>query len=103
MNETLTLPARDMEHERLLGIVFDISPAQAAVLSCLSRATVVSGDELLKYSDTQPPIKVAVSRTRAKVREKGFDIKSKMGVGYWIEPDDKKGIEALVQDFMAGR
>lgn len=102
MNESLILPTRDEEHERVLGIVFDISPAQAAVLSCLSRATIVTADQLLEYSGTQPPIKVAVSRTRAKVREKGFDIKSKMSVGYWIEPDDKRGIEELVKKFMEG-
>lgn len=102
MNGTLTLPERDQEHERVLGIVFDISPAQAAVLSCLSRANVVSSDELLKFAEAKSNIKVVVSRTRAKMKEKGFDIKSKMGVGYWVEPDDKKGIEKLVKRFLEG-
>jgi hypothetical protein len=102
MNEAITLPPRDAEHERILSIVFDISPQQASVLSCLSRAQVVTADELLEYTGAMSHIKVVVSRTRSKVREKGFDIKSRMGAGYWIEPDDKKGIEALVQKFMGG-
>lgn len=100
MNETITLPERDVEHERVLSILFDISPAQASVLSCLARAKVVGSDTLLKYTGTKSQIKVVVSRTRQKVQELGLDIKSKMGVGYWIEKDDKDKIEALVRKFM---
>jgi DNA-binding response OmpR family regulator len=103
MNEAITIPARDEEHERVLGIVFDISPAQASVLSCLTRIQVATGDQLLEYSGSKSNIKVVVSRTRTKVKEKGFDIKSKINVGYWIEPDDKKGIEKMVSRFLEGR
>lgn len=102
MSDTLTLPARDEENERMLGVVFDISPAQASVLSCLTRATIATADELLAFSGSKSHIKVVVSRTRAKLKEKGFDIQSKHGVGYWITAEDKDGIKKLVAQFMEG-
>lgn len=102
MNEAITLPDRDREHERVLGIVFDISPAQASVLSCLSRGIVATKDQLLDYTGATH-IKVVVSRTRKKLAPHGFDIKSKMDVGYWIETDDRKGIEKMVTRFMEGK
>lgn len=100
MNNAITLAERDREHESILGIVFDISPAQAGVLSCLLRSTVATGDQLLEYTGSKSHIKVVVSRTRFKLQAKGFDIKSKMNVGYWIEADDKKEIEKLVSKFL---
>lgn len=103
MTEALTLPEKDQEHERILGMVFDISPAQASVLSCLSRATVATADELLAYAGAKSHIKVVVSRTRAKLQMHGFDIQSKHGVGYWIAPDDKKGIDKMSKAFLEGR
>jgi DNA-binding response OmpR family regulator len=103
MNNAITLPERDREHERVLGIVFNISPAQASVLSCLTRGTVATSEELLAYSGVKSFIKVVVSRTRAKLKEYGFDIKSKMEVGYWIEAEDRKAIEWMVKEFMEGK
>lgn len=102
MNAPITLPDRDTEHERVLCIVFGVSPAQATVLSCLARATIVTADELLAYAGIKDYIKVVVSRTRSKLREHDFDIKSRKGLGYWIEPEDKQGIENVVNKFMEG-
>lgn len=103
MNDTITIPARDREHERVLGIVFDISPAQSSVLSCLCRGTVATADELLEYTGSKSHIKVVVSRVRAKLADHEIDIKSRMGVGYWIEAEDRKGIERLVSKFLGGK
>jgi hypothetical protein len=100
MQDTLTIPERDSEHERVLGIVFELSPAQASVLSCLVRGTIATKEQLLTYSGTRPPIKIVVSRARAKLRTHGLDIKSRIGVGYWIEKDDRKGIEKAVREFL---
>lgn len=100
MQNSLTIPKRDPEHERVLGIVFDLSPAQASVLSCLTRGTVATANQLLTYAGVKPPMKVVVSRARAKLKTHGFDIKSRIGVGYWIEPDDRKGIEEAVNKFL---
>lgn len=102
MSTTITVANRDEEHERLLGIVFNISPAQAAVLSCIMRSTAVTTDELQRYSGNKSHVKIAVSRVRARLKEYGYDINSKKDVGYWIEPDDKKGLEGLVNDFTKG-
>ena len=103
MNDTITLPERDREHERVLGIVFNLSPAQASVLSCLCRGTVASNDELLEYTGSKSNIKVVVSRTRLTIRQHGFDIKNRMGVGYWMEAADRKGVEALATKFVEGK
>ena len=103
MTEAITLPERDHEHERALRIVFNLSPAQAGILSCLSRGIVASSDELLNYVGAKSNIKVVVSRTRQRIAEHGFTIKSKIGAGYWIEPEDRKGIEKLVAKFMEGK
>lgn len=100
MEDTLTIPTRDKEHERVLGIVFDISPTQSSVLSCLSRATVVTGKELLDYGDATSHIKVIISRTRSKLRAYGMDIHSKQEVGYWLTPEDKRQIERMVNKFL---
>ena len=103
MQDTLTIPARDVEHERLLGIVFELSPAQASVLSCLVRGTVATADQLLTYTGVRPPIKVVVSRARAKLKERGLFIQSRIGVGYWIENDVRRAIDKAVKDFLERR
>jgi len=103
MNDTLTIPARDREHERVLGIVFDISPSQSAVLSCLARATLVTGQELMDYVGQTSHIKVVVSRTRTKLKAFGLEINSKQEVGYWLTPEDKKTIEKMANRFLEGK
>lgn len=100
MNNVINLPTRDREHERVLGIVFDISPAQASVLSCLSRAKIVTANELKTFTGLKSLAKIAVSRTRHKVREHGFDINSKKGVGYWMTAEDQAGVTDKVNEFM---
>lgn len=100
MQDAITIPPRDTEHERVLGIVFNLSPAQASVLSCLARGTIATGDQLLEYSGVKPPIKVVVSRARAKLKQEGLDIHSRIGVGYWVEPEDKVKIEKAVNQFL---
>lgn len=102
MNEVISIPDRDPEHERVLGVVFNISPAQARVLSCLCRGTIVSADELLHYTGAKSNIKVVVSRTRAMLKELGMDINSKMGVGYWMDADAKERVADCVSKFLKG-
>lgn len=97
---TATLPVKDIEHERLLGIVFDISPAQASVLSCLCRGTGATTAELLDYVGISSEIKVVVSRTRDKLETHGLNIQSKPGIGYWMEPADRFKVEQLVREFV---
>jgi hypothetical protein len=103
MLDTLELPKRDREHERVIGIVFDVSPSQASVISCLSRATLVTGKELLDYGDASSHIKVVISRARTKLRSHGMDIHSKPEVGYWIDADDRRTIDKMVQLFLGGK
>src|SRR6478735_6868563 len=97
MQGSLALPKKDTEHERVLGIVFDLSPAQASVLSALARGTVATSDELLKFASIKTQLKVVVSRTRAKLRTHGIDINSRIGVGYWIDKEGQDAIELAVR------
>lgn len=101
---TRVLPARDREHERVLGQLYNLSPAQAAVLSCLSRSdSGATTDELEKHTDTKPPIKVVVSRVRSKIKEKdaSLDIQSKQRLGYWMLPECRATVAAEVEKFLA--
>jgi DNA-binding response OmpR family regulator len=100
MSTTLATPARDEEHERVLSAVFDLSPSQSSVLSCLIRAHIVSSAELLNFTGVKSLVKIVVSHTRKKLKEHGFDIKSKPGVGYWIDPEEKHSIEKMVAKFL---
>lgn len=102
MSEQIAVAERDPEYERLLGIVFNISPAQSSALSCLMRSVVVASGDLLAHTGSKSQVKVIVSRTRAQLRSHGFDIQSKKEVGYWIEPADKIGIKEKVDAFVAG-
>ena len=102
MNEKAVTPKRDRDHERLLGIVFGLSPAQAGVLSYLSRGTYATSDQLLEYIGAKSNIKVVVSRTRAKVKEYGVEIKSRIRVGYWIEADEREKVQGVVNDYLKG-
>ena len=96
----ISLPIKDEEHERVLGIVFDISPAQASVLSCLCRGTIATTAQLIGYTGTKPPIKPVVSRTRKKLRDHKISIHSKANVGYWLEPEDRLRVENMVKNFL---
>lgn len=95
-----TLPEKDIEHERLLGIVFDISPAQASVLSCLCRGTGATTAELLDFVGIQSEVKVVVSRTRDKLEAHGISIQSKPSIGYWMDVADRFKVEQLVREFV---
>jgi hypothetical protein len=103
MEDTITLPDRDREHERLISIVFGVSPAQASVISCLTRSVSANSEQLLAYTNTRSHVKVVVSHARQKLADHGFSIHSKMGVGYWIEAADKRGIEKMLADFVGGK
>jgi biotin operon repressor len=95
-----TLPDKNSDHERVLSIVFNISPAQAGVLSLLARAPFVTGDQLAEWINTKTEIKTVVSKTRSKLRDFGVEIHSRIGAGYWIDADDRSKIEAEVNKFM---
>lgn len=97
-----TVPPRDQENERLLSIVFNLSPTEAAILSCLYRGTGAPASVLVEYVNVTSSIKPFVSRCRAKLRLKGLDIKSRAGTGYWMEPDDCCKVGKLVADYLGG-
>lgn len=101
--ETLLLPERDHEHERVVGIVFNIPPQQAALVSCLSRGAVATTEQLQDYLESKTHPKIVVAHARAKLREDGMDIKSKWGVGYWMEEDTREKIAGRVSDFIERR
>lgn len=90
---------RDLEHERVLSVVFNLSPAQSSVLSALTRGSIIPSDDLQKYTETHSAIKVVVSHTRKKLRELGIDIKSRVSVGYWMEPEDKAAVDKMVSEW----
>lgn len=100
---TSLLPERDHEHERIVGIVFNIPPQQAAIVSCLARGAVATTDQLWAYLESKTPPKLVMFHARSRLQEEGMDIKSKRSVGYWMEEDTRKKIEKRVTDFVEGR
>ena len=100
MDVQQTLPDKNPDHERVLSIIFNISPAQAGVLSVLARAPFVSGDQLTEWINAKSEIKTVVSKTRSKLKEHGIEIHSRIGAGYWIDGDDREKITAKVDEFM---
>jgi biotin operon repressor len=95
-----TLPDKNTDHERVLSIVFNISPAQAGVLSLLARVPFVTGDQLTEWINAKSEIKTVVSKTRSKLKEHGVEIHSRIGAGYWIEAADREMIAEKVDSFM---
>ena len=95
-----TLPDKNSDHERVLSIVFNISPAQAGVLSLLARAPFVTGEQLTDWINAKSEIKTVVSKTRSKLKEHGVEIHSRIGAGYWIDGADRDKIAAKVDEFM---
>jgi len=98
MSEITSLPERDEEHERLLAILFSLSPAQAGVVSCLTRGVTATTSQLQAYVGDKTPIKVAVSRARARMLDHEIDIMSRIHVGYWIEPVHQDKIKRMVDE-----
>lgn len=94
------LPAKNPDHERVLSIVYGISPAQAGVLSILLRAPFVTGDQLTEWVNAKSEIKTVVSKTRSKLKDHGIEIHSRIGAGYWIDTEDRAKIEERVNAFM---
>lgn len=99
----LPLPDRDHEHERVIGIVFDLPPQQAALVSFLARGAVASTQQIQEHLDSRTHPKVIVAHARNRLREEGMDIKTRWGVGYWMEEDTRTAIEARIEKFLRER
>ena len=100
---TISIPERDNEYERVIAIVFNMTPQQAALVSCLSRGAVATAEQLKEYLNTETHPKIVVHHVRAKLNEKGIDIKSKWNAGYWMEEDTINAIKAEVDTFIRSR
>lgn len=96
-------PVRDKEHERVIGIIFDIPPQRAAIVSCLARGAVTTTRQLWSYLESKSPPKIAIAHVRKRLREEGLEIKSKPNVGYWMEAPTIAEIERRVNEFMEDR
>lgn len=96
-------PDHDVDHERIVGIVFDLPPQQAILVSWLARGAIANTDQISDYlgSKTQP--KIVVSLARTKLKEVELDIQSKWGTGYWMNDDDRAVVNASVKKFLEAR
>lgn len=101
--EHIMMPERDNEHERVIGILFDIPPQQAAIVSCLARGAVATTRQLWSYLGSKSPPKIAMAHVRKRLRDDKLEIKSKLGVGYWMEEPTIEEINKRVNTFLEGR
>jgi hypothetical protein len=102
MTEVEALRERVRELEAALGLVdpalikLDLSPALRKIMGLmmqLPHVTPVMIEERLGIATTA---KVAIHRLRHKLKPHGIEIKSRHCVGYWLEPDMKDKIKAII-------
>lgn len=103
---TTTLPAEpdhDVDHERIVGIVFDLPPQQAILVSWLARGAIANTKQIAEYLGSKTLPKIIVSHARTKLKEYELDIQSRWGTGYWMNDEDRAVVNASVQKFLEGR
>lgn len=96
-------PDHDVDHERVVGMLFDLPPQQASLVSWLARGAIANSDMITEFLNTKSPPKVIVSHARTKLKEYELDIQSKWGVGYWMEDADRNVVNNSVAKFMETR
>lgn len=95
------LPSRDIDQERALVMALNLSPGQAAVLSCLMRTVRATSEDLDEYTGFSHA-KVFVSKVRQKLKPNGVTIHSKTDIGYWIDPSGKEILEDIIKPYYEG-
>lgn len=101
MSATKQMPERDEEHERLLSIVFDISPAQAAILSLLCRAAPATTEQVKEFADLKSDPKSVIWHLRSKLSAYDVELKSRRAIGYWIERDDREKVQQRTDTYIS--
>lgn len=100
VTKIFSLPERDVEHERLISIVFNVPPQQAGLISLLAKGGIASTHQIRQYLDSKTHPKIIVTHVRSKLRENGMDIKSRPNVGYWMDENTRKQIDHLTSQFV---
>ena len=107
--ETARLCDRIEELERLLGMrammprMFGLTRREADLLGILLRRQVMSTTALFEAiwgGDSERSIKIVdviLCKLRAKLRPHGIAIRNEYGVGYFIPPDGKAAVRALIE------
>lgn len=75
---------------------FKLTQMQARILALLMVEPVVSSLALQQRVGMNTEAKVAINRLRQKLAPYEVEIKSKRFHGFWIEPEDKEKVEALL-------
>jgi Protein of unknown function (DUF2782). len=111
MNDVLVedLQARVRELEDMITqsstsmmLAFKLPPIPHKILTLLLKLKVVTAEMIEVRLDISSDARVAVHRLRSRMRLYGIDIKHQRGHGYYLTPEAKDRIRALVQAFDDG-
>lgn len=94
------MPERDHEHERLLTIVFNISPSQAAALSLLCSGQHRSTEEIKEFTGMKSNPKAIIWHMKPKLEEHGIELRSRRGIGYWMERECREKVQDLLVEYI---
>ena len=75
---------------------FALPPALQKILGLLMSLPTVTAEMIEERLGIATPAKVAVFRLRRKLKPYGIEIQSKYAVGYWLDPDTKEKVSALI-------
>lgn len=101
--ENISLPERDNDLERIIGIVFDLPPQQAAIVYGLSKGAVATPKQLMDFLGTNTHPKIAINHIRTRFKDEGLSITSRWNVGYWMDEDTRQKIDTRIREFLEGR
>ncbi len=75
---------------------FGLTQQQSKLLALLMELSVVSGDIIHRRIRMTTEAKVAVHRLRARLDKHGIKIAARRYHGFWMEPEDKEKVKAIV-------
>lgn len=102
MTEVEALRERVRELEAALGLAdpalvrLNLSPALRKIMGLMIQLPHVTPEMIEDRLGIATTAKVAIHRLRHKLKPHGIEIKSRHCVGYWLEPEMKERIKAIV-------
>lgn len=86
-----------MDELKAVQVRFRLPATLAQLLLLLVHHPIVTAAQVENEEKVVTSIRVAMNRLRARFKE--VPVQSRRGVGYWIDPDDRRKLNQIIQDF----
>lgn len=91
-----------MDEFTTLQMRYDLTPLLARILHLLAENTAVSSAMIETEHRLTKDAPVAMHRLRRRLEQGGINVQFRRGVGYWLDPEDRKKVAAaMVPDQMS--